>query len=103
VQELRRIGIAPDIIVCRSRQGIGREIREKIALFADVPVDAVISAADADNIYQVPLQMQEQGLDRLVCDRLALVTGPPDMREWEAVVDRIAQAEGVVRIAIVGK
>ena len=103
VQELRRIGIAPDIIVCRSRQGIGREIREKIALFADVPVDAVISAADADNIYQVPLQMQEQGLDRLVCDRLALVTGPPDMREWEAVVERIGEADGLVRIAIVGK
>src|SRR3954447_16140487 len=103
VQELRRIGIAPDIIVCRSQRGIGREIREKIALFADVPVEAVISAADAPNIYMVPLQMQEQGLDRLVCDRLGLVTGPPDMREWEAVVERIREADGVVKIALVGK
>src|SRR3954468_17826922 len=103
VQELRRIGIAPDIIVCRSQGGIGREIREKIALFADVPVEAVISAADAPNIYMVPLQMQEQGLDRLVCDRLGLVTGPPHMREWEAVVERIREADGVVKIALVGK
>src|SRR5439155_8482401 len=103
VQELRRIGIAPDIIVCRSRHPLDRDIRDKIALFADVPVEAVISAADAPNIYMVPLQLQEQGLDRLVCDRLGLVTGPADMREWAAVVERIGEAEGVVRIAIVGK
>jgi CTP synthase len=103
VQELRRIGIAPDIIVCRSRRPLDRDIRDKIALFADVSVEAVISAADAPNIYMVPLQMQEQGLDRLVCDRLGLVTGPPDMREWAAVVERLGEAEGVVRIAIVGK
>jgi CTP synthase len=103
VQELRRIGIAPDIVVCRSRQPLGRDIREKIALFADVPVEAVISAADAGSIYEIPLMMQEQGLDRQVCDRLGLVTGPPDLREWEAVVERIHQAEGTVRIAIVGK
>ena len=103
VQELRRIGISPDVIVCRSHHPLGREIREKIALFADVPAEAVISAADAPNIYMIPLAMQEQGLDRLVCERLALVTGPPDMREWEAVVERIGEADGLVRIAIVGK
>jgi len=89
--------------VCRSKHPLGREIREKIALFADVPADAVISASDAGSIYEIPLMMQEQGLDRLVCDRLGLVTGPPDMREWEAVVERLHGAEGVVRIAIVGK
>jgi CTP synthase len=103
VQELRRIGISPDVIVCRSRHPLGTEIREKIALFADVPPEAVISASDAENIYEIPLMMQEQGLDRLTCDRLGLVTGPPDMREWEAVVQKIHDAEGVVRIAIVGK
>jgi CTP synthase len=103
VQELRRIGISPDVIVCRSKHPLGREIREKIALFADVPAEAVISASDAGNIYEIPLMMQEQGLDRLACDRLGLVTGPADMREWEAVVDRIHEAEGTVRIAIVGK
>ncbi|HEV8450358.1 MAG TPA: CTP synthase, partial [Gaiellales bacterium] len=79
------------------------DIREKIALFADVPAEAVISASDAASIYEIPLMMQEQGLDRLTCERLGLVTGPPDMREWEAVVDRIHEAEGSVRIAIVGK
>jgi CTP synthase len=103
VQELRRIGISPDVIVCRSKHPLGRDIREKIALFADVPAEAVISASDAGNIYEIPLMMQEQGLDRLTCDRLGLVTGPADMREWEEVVDRIHQADGAVRIAIVGK
>ncbi len=103
VQELRRIGIAPDVIVCRSKHPLDSDIREKIALFADVSVDAVISAPDADNIYYIPPMMQEEGLDRLVCDRLGLVTGPPDMREWEAMVDRVRSASGVVRIALVGK
>ncbi len=103
VQELRRIGIAPDVIVCRSKHPLDSDIREKIALFADVAVDAVISAPDAENIYYIPPMMQEEGLDRLVCDRLGLVTGPPDMREWEAMVDRVRSATGVVRIALVGK
>ncbi len=103
VQELRRIGISPDVVVCRSKRPLSRDIREKIALFADVPVDAVISAPDAENIYAIPLTMQAEGLDRLACDRLGLVTGPPDMREWETMVDRIRSAEGSVRIALVGK
>jgi CTP synthase len=103
VQELRRIGIAPDIVVCRSRRPLDRDIREKIALFADVEVDAVISAPDADNIYAIPPMMQAEGLDRLVCDRLGLVTGPPDMREWDAMVSRIRAATGTVQIALVGK
>jgi CTP synthase len=103
VQELRRIGIAPDVVVCRSRQPLSREMREKIALFADVAVEAVVSAPDADDIYAIPLMMQAEGLDRLACERLGLVTGPADMREWEAMVERIHAAEGVVRIALVGK
>jgi CTP synthase len=103
VQELRRIGIAPDVVVCRSKHPLDSDIREKIALFADVAVDAVISAPDAENIYYIPPMMQVEGLDRLVCDRLGLVTGPPDMREWEAMVDRVRSASGVVRIALVGK
>ncbi|HEY3764386.1 MAG TPA: CTP synthase [Gaiellales bacterium] len=103
VQELRRIGIAPDVVVCRSRQPLSRDMREKIALFADVSVEAVISAPDADDIYAIPLMMQAEGLDRLACERLGLVTGPADMREWEAMVERIHAAEGVVQIALVGK
>ncbi len=103
VQELRRIGIAPDVIVCRSRHPLDRDIREKIALFADVPAEAVISAPDAESIYMIPPMMQLEGLDRLACERLGLVTGPPDMREWEAMVQRIRDSEGTVRIALVGK
>jgi CTP synthase len=103
VQELRRIGIAPDVVVCRSKHVLDGEIRDKIALFADVPVEAVISAPDAGNIYEIPLIMQSEGLDRLACDRLGLVTGPPDMREWEGLVERIHSAEGTVCIALVGK
>ncbi len=103
VQELRRIGIAPDIVVCRSRQPLDRGIREKIALFTDVDTEAVISAPDADNIYAIPPVMQAEGLDKLVCSRLGLVTGPPDMREWDAMVERIRSATGTVRIALVGK
>jgi CTP synthase len=103
VQELRRIGIAPDVIVCRSHHPLDRDIREKIALFADVEPSAVISAPDADNIYYIPSMMQAEGLDRLVCDRLGLVTGPPDMLEWEAMAERIRSASGRVRIALVGK
>jgi CTP synthase len=103
VQELRRIGISPDIIVCRSRQPLDGDIREKIALFADVDRDAVVSAPDAPNIYMVPQEMQRQGLDRLVCDRLGLVPGAADMSAWNAMVDRIRSADGVVRIALVGK
>ena len=104
VQELRE-----HRYLARRRSSAGRsgrssrDIREKIALFGDVPVDAVISAPDADNIYAIPLTMQAEGLDQLACDRLGLVTGPPDMREWEAMVDRIRSAEGSVRIALVGK
>ena len=103
VQELRRIGIAPDVVVCRSRRTLSRDMREKIALFADVSVDAVISAPDADEIYAILLTMQAEGLDRLACERLGLVTGPADMREWEAMVERIRAAAGTVRIALVGK
>jgi CTP synthase len=103
VQELRRIGIAPDVIVCRSHHPLDRDIREKIALFADVEPSAVISAPDADNIYYIPSMMQAEGLDRLVCDRLGLVTGPPDMLEWEAMAERIRSSSGRVRIALVGK
>jgi CTP synthase len=103
VQELRRIGIAPDVVVCRSRTPLGEEIREKIALFTDVPVEAVVSAPDAPNIYMIPSMMRDQGLDSLVCQRLGLRAGPLDMRDWDDVCDRIGSASGKVRIALVGK
>jgi CTP synthase len=103
VNELRSIGIQPDIIVCRSDRTITQELKDKIALFTDVEPRAVISCVDSPNIYFVPLNLRDEGLDRLVVERLGLETEPPQMDEWIALVDRIKQATGTVRIALVGK
>ena len=72
VNELRRIGIHPDVLVCRSTEPLTKDIRDKIALFADVDAEAVISAIDVPDVYLVPKALQEQGLDRLVCEKLGL-------------------------------
>jgi CTP synthase len=104
VNELRRIGIAPDVVVCRSSTPLSSELRSKIALFADLDERAVIACEDAPDIYLVPLRLREQRLDDLVLQRLGLPTGaPPDLRDWEALCDRILHLEERVRIAIVGK
>ena len=76
VNELRRIGIHPDVLVCRSTEPLTQDIRDKIALFADVDVDAVISAIDVPDVYLVPIALREQGLDRLVCEKLGLDAPP---------------------------
>ena len=103
VAELREIGIQPDIIVARSEEPLSKGIREKIALFCDVDPEAVVTACDADDIYKVPPQMQREGLDALVVRMLGLDCGPPDMREWEALVERIDACDRPVTIALVGK
>jgi CTP synthase len=103
VNELRSIGIQPDIIVCRSDRAISQELKDKIALFTDVEPRAVISCVDASNIYFVPLNLRDEGLDRLVVDKLELEAGPLELDEWIDLVDRVKQASGVVRIALVGK
>jgi CTP synthase len=103
VNELRRIGIHPDVVVCRSHEQLAHDIREKIALFADVPPEAVIANEDASDVYLVPQALQAEGLDRLVCSRLALPEGEADLGEWNELADRIAQREGEVEIALVGK
>jgi CTP synthase len=103
VNELRRIGIEPDVLVLRSNRPLTGGIKEKIALYGGIPVDAVISAVDAPDIYMVPLLMEREGLDRVVCDRLRLDTPPPDLAEWRALVSRLEGCEGTVRIALVGK
>ena len=103
VNELRRIGIQPDMVTCRSEEALSRDIREKIALFASVPVDAVISACDVDDIYKVPLMFHAQGVDDLVLDHFALEAPPPEMGDWEAMVRRAESAQETVRIALVGK
>ncbi len=103
VNELRRIGIHPDVVVCRSRDELSDEIREKIALFADVDPDAVISCPDVSDVYLVPERLQSEGLDELVCTRLGLRTPPAALGEWKELTDRIHQPRDDVEIALVGK
>ncbi|MBU2602191.1 MAG: CTP synthase [Actinobacteria bacterium] len=103
VNELREIGIQPDIIVCRADRPVSREIKDKIALFTDVEPRAVIAAIDASDIYFVPLNLLEEGLDDLVVSKLGLETGPADLSEWKALVERIKAQSGIVKIALVGK
>lgn len=103
VKELRSVGIQPDIIVCRTEQEISDDMKKKIGLFCDVDPDAVISNMTCSTIYEVPLLLQEEGLDRIALQKLGLEDKPCDMKEWRAMVDRIHSAEKEVHIALVGK
>lgn len=103
VKELRSIGIHPDVIVCRTEHDISTDMREKLALFCDIDVNAVIQNKNAASIYQVPLMLEEEGLDKIVLEKLNLQNGKPDMSEWQAMVDKILCPSKCVRIAIVGK
>jgi CTP synthase len=103
VNELRRIGIHPDVLVCRSTEPLTNDIRDKIALFADVDVDAVVSAIDVADVYLVPKSLQEQGLDQLVCDKLGIECDAADLGEWDELVDRLPDRDETVEIALVGK
>src|SRR2546427_5906813 len=94
VNELRRIGIHPDVVVCRSREPLSTEIRDKIALFADVDPEAVVSNEDVDDVYLVPEALQAQGLDRLVCEKLGLPHGDGDPGEGRRLTRRIGGREG---------
>jgi CTP synthase len=103
VNELRRIGIHPDAVVCRSHERLSQEIRDKIALFADVDPGAVVASPDVPDVYQVPRVLREEGLDRLVCEKLGLDVGEPDLSDWDELLDRIERRREVVEIALVGK
>lgn len=103
VKELRSIGIQPDIIVCRTEKEISDDMKRKIALFCDVDPEAVISNMTCSTIYEVPLLLQEEGLDSIVLRKLGLEDRPCNMTEWKAMVDRILAAEKQVDIALVGK
>jgi len=102
VKELRSLGLQPDAIVCRTDRPIGRHLKEKISLLCDVPMSGVITAMDADSIYEVPLILHKEGLDDEVARHLG-ITSTPDLSEWEALVDRIHAANEPVRVAVVGK
>jgi CTP synthase len=103
VNELRRIGIQPHALVCRSEGGLERDIRRKIALFASLPEEAVISARDVDNTYKVPLVFRAEGMDDLVLDHFGIEAESPDLSDWEELVRRADAARRPVRIALVGK
>ena len=104
VKELRSIGLAPDILVCRSEGPIPAKEREKLALFCNVRADAVIAAQDLRSIYEAPLAYHREGLDQAVLDAFGISPAPrPNLARWEDVVDRIHNTDGEVRVAIVGK
>jgi len=103
VNELRRIGIQPHALICRSEGGLDRDIRRKIALFASLPEEAVISARDVDNTYKVPLVFRAEGMDDQVLDHFGIESPTPDLSEWEELVRRADAADRPLRIALVGK
>jgi CTP synthase len=103
VNELRRIGIAPDMVVCRSEGSLGTDIRRKIALFASLPEEAIVSARDVDNIYKVPLVFREEGVDNFVLEHFHTEAPEPDLANWRDLTTRADEAEQPVRIALVGK
>ena len=103
VTELRSRGIQPDAIVCRSEVAISADLKRKISSLCDVPVDAVVNAADADSLYDIPLVLHEEGLDRVVCDILGLPVVEPDLTEWNDLVRRVGAATFPVRVGIIGK
>jgi CTP synthase len=104
VNELRRIGIAPDMVVCRSESALSPEIRRKIALFASLPVEAVVSARDVPDIYEVPLVFNAEGVDDFILrEHFGIEAPPPDLEGWAAITRRAGEATRIVRIALVGK
>lgn len=103
VKELRSIGIQPDIIVCRTEHPISDEMKNKLALFCDIDANAVVENRTCNSIYEVPLMMQEEGLDSIVVNKLGLEDRPADMEEWKEMVHKILHPKKDVRIALVGK
>ena len=103
VKELRGLGIQPNILVVRTEEPISQEMRNKIANFCDVEPEAVIESMDVDTLYQIPLNLQAQGMDEIVCQKLKLDTPQADMTSWIELRDRVQNLEGEVKIALVGK
>ncbi len=103
VTELRSRGIQPDTIVCRSDRPIPTRLKEKISQLCDVPERGIVSAIDADTLYEIPLVLHDEGLDDYVCEVLRLDRAEPDLSEWQALVDRVRAADFDVRIGVVGK
>ena len=103
VKELRSIGIQPDILVCRSDRPLPPGLKEKMSEFCDVPSECVITCEDARSIYEVPLNLEQEGMAHQVLDLLQMEQRPPDLTQWATLVDRLYRPKGRVEIAIVGK
>ena len=103
VTELRGRGIQPDAIVCRSDRPISTRLKEKISQLCDVPEEGIVSAVDADDLYEIPLVLHDEGLDAYVCRVLKLDQHEPDLDEWQSLVRHIKSASQTVRIGLVGK
>lgn len=103
VKELLSLGIQPDILVCRCDEPISDDMRQKIALFCNVNPDCVIQNTTAETLYEVPLLLEREGLDKVVCQKLGVTTPQADLREWAAMVQREKNAKNHVKIALVGK
>ncbi len=103
VRELMQIGIQPDILVCRTERPLSEDLKRKIAQFCNVDFGCVVESPDVKSIYEIPLKLHQQGLDKEVCARLHLDTKEPDLRGWAAMVDKILKPPHQVRIAVVGK
>jgi CTP synthase len=103
VKELRAIGIQPDILICRTDRPLSQSIKKKIALHCNLDIDSVIAAIDVESIYEVPVVLHEEGIDRLIAKKFSLNMGEPDLTKWENVIRKIKDPEDTVSIALVGK
>jgi CTP synthase len=103
VRELRAIGIQPDILLCRTNRFLTQDLKTKISLFTNVPMEAVITAKDVDNIYEVPLIFAREGLDKIILKQLNLESGKKSLEQWKALLTRIRHPKDEVNIALVGK
>jgi CTP synthase len=103
VNKLREIGIQPNILLCRTDRYLPPDLKEKIALFCNVEKGAVITAKDVETVYEVPIVFRKEGLDELIVRLLHLGTGPPNLREWDAMVQKIKRPQHEVTVAFVGK
>src|SRR5258708_22897891 len=103
VRELMQIGIHPDNLICRTERPLSEDLKRKMAQFCNVDCGCVVESPDVKSIYEIPLKLHDQGLDKEVCMRLHLDTKEPDLRAWAAMVDKILKPPHHVRIAVVGK
>ncbi|MCC6644644.1 MAG: CTP synthase, partial [Polyangiaceae bacterium] len=104
VREMREIGIQPDILICRAHEPLGPRIKEKIALFCNVPVECVVSGADVKHVYELPLAFHAERLDEILAEKLNIWSKRPDLSTWRGIVRRVTEPQkGTVKIGVVGK